>query len=65
MMNLTTLIMCKKEKSLHEFINDDNENRSYLKGDIIEVEWKANPIYIAGDGGTKEIDNWVISTRKF
>ena len=32
--------------------NNDVEDRSLLRGDIIEVSWKRDTVYIAGDGDT-------------
>lgn len=58
------LLNAEKEKSLHQFINDKNKDRSYLKGDIIEIKWKKDRIYISGDGETKDIADWIISTNK-
>ena len=59
-----SLLNTKKGDTLYSFINDNNDDRSYLRGDSIEIEWKEDLIYIAGDGDTKEIDDWIISTKK-
>lgn len=59
-----SILNAQKEKSLYGFINDKNNDRSYLRGDIIEIEWEEDLIYIAGDGDAKEIYDWIISTRK-
>ncbi|MEO1545461.1 MAG: SH3 domain-containing protein [Bacteroidota bacterium] len=59
-----SLLNTKKGDTLYSFINDNNDDRSYLRGDSIEIEWKEDLIYIAGNGDTKEIDDWIISTKK-
>ncbi len=58
------LLNAKKGNDYYGFINDKNDDRSYLKGDLIEIKWKNDTIYIAGDGETPEIADWIISTRK-
>ncbi|MFD2909981.1 hypothetical protein ACFSX9_14695 [Flavobacterium ardleyense] len=58
------LLYAKKNKEDFSFINDKNDDRSFLKGDVIEVIWKNDTIYIAGDGETPELAEWVVSTRK-
>ena len=46
------------------FINDKNEDRSLLKGDIVEIKWYNDTIYIVGDGETPEIAEWIVSIKK-
>ncbi len=58
------LLNAKKGNDIYGFINDKNGDRSYLKGDLIEIKWKKDTIYIAGDGETPEIAEWIISTKK-
>ena len=57
-------LYAENDKELFGFINDKNEDRSYLRGDIIEVNWKKDSIYIAGDGEAAYIADWVVSTKK-
>lgn len=54
----------EKNKENFGFINDKNEDRSLLKGDIIEIKWKNDTIFIAGDGETPEIAEWIVSVKK-
>ncbi len=54
----------KKGKDDYQFINDDNDDRSFLIGDLIEIKWKKDTIFIAGDGETPEIAEWIVSTKK-
>lgn len=58
------LLNTKKGKDFYGFINDNNEDRSLLKGDICEIQWKKDTIYIAGDGETPEIADWLIFIKK-
>ncbi len=58
-----TFLKAKKGKTYY-FINDKITDRSYVRGDIIEIKWKEDIIYVAGDGETKEISEWIISTKK-
>lgn len=54
----------KKRKDLYDFINDKNDDRSLLRGDVCEIEWKKDTIYIAGDGEPPKIANWLVSVKK-
>lgn len=54
----------KKEKEEITFINDKNNDRSFLRGDIIAIEWKNDSIYIAGDGETPQNAQWIVSAKK-
>ncbi|KQT22567.1 hypothetical protein ASG22_15025 [Chryseobacterium sp. Leaf405] len=58
------ILNANKNKDLYGFINDKNEDRSLLKGDQIQINWKNDTIYIAGDGETPEIAKWIISVKK-
>lgn len=49
------LLSAKKNKKYYQYINDNNDDRSFLIGDIIEIKWKNDTIFIAGDGGTLEV----------
>lgn len=54
----------KKGKQEISFINDKNNDRSFLRGDFIAIEWKHDPIYIAGDGDTPQNAEWIVSAKK-
>lgn len=54
----------KKGKEEITFVNDKNNDRSLLRGDLIAIEWKNDTIYIAGDGETPEIAEWIVSAKK-
>lgn len=58
------LLNAKKGRILYGFINDNNTNRDLLRGDLVEITWKQDTIYIAGDGETPELADWVISAKK-
>lgn len=54
----------RKGKKEIDFVNDNNNDRSFLPGDLIAIEWKNDTIYIAGDGETPQIAQWIVSARK-
>lgn len=58
------LLNAKKGRILYSFINDKNEDRSLLRGDLVEITWKWDTIYIAGDGETPELAEWIVSIKK-
>lgn len=58
------LLNAKKGNTLYSFINDKNEDRSLLRGDLVEITWKSDTIYIAGDGETPELAEWITFIRK-
>lgn len=58
------LLNGKKGRIPYSFINDKNEKRDLLRGDIVEITWKWDTIYIAGDGETPELAEWIISIKK-
>jgi hypothetical protein len=55
----------KKGKEELSFVNDNNNDRGLLRGDLIAIEWKNDTIYIAGDGETPQIAQWIVSAKKF
>ncbi|MNU76946.1 hypothetical protein D3C71_665090 [compost metagenome] len=58
------LLEAKKGKDFYGFINDNNDDRSLLRGDVCEIKWKQDTIYIAGDGERPEMADWIISVKK-
>ncbi|WP_228446601.1 hypothetical protein [Chryseobacterium sp. 3008163] len=54
----------RKGKEEIDFVNDNNNDRSFLRGDLIAIEWKNDTIYIAGDGETPQIAQWIVSAKK-
>ncbi|MCU7618581.1 hypothetical protein NZ698_15410 [Chryseobacterium sp. PBS4-4] len=54
----------KKGKEEITFVNDQNNDRSFLRGDLIAIEWKSDSIYIAGDGETPENAQWIVSAKR-
>lgn len=59
-----TLLNAQNGNDSYSFINDKNDDRSLLRGDICEIEWEKDTIYIAGDGETPEIADWLVSIKK-
>lgn len=51
-------------KEEYTFINDDNDDRSLIKGDKCEITWKKDTITIPGDGESTAVANWIISIKK-
>ncbi|WP_376776912.1 hypothetical protein [Flavobacterium covae] len=58
------LINFRKNAKIYSFINDTNDDRTLLRGDKVEVHWKMDTIYIAGDGETPELAEWLVSFKK-
>jgi len=54
----------KKGKEEITFVNDQNNDRSLLRGDLIAIEWKNDSIYIAGDGETPQNAQWIVTAKK-
>lgn len=54
----------KKGKDEITFVNDNNNDRSLLRGDLIAIEWKNDSVYIAGDGDTPQNAQWLVSAKK-
>jgi hypothetical protein len=59
-----TSFLAKKGDELYGFVNDKNDDRSLLRGDICEIQWKKDTIYIAGDGETPMLEDWLISVKR-
>ncbi|MDR6968160.1 hypothetical protein J2X31_002175 [Flavobacterium arsenatis] len=58
------LLNARKDKEIYGFVNDRNNDRTLLRGDICEIQWEKDTIYIAGDGDTPEIADWLVSIKK-
>jgi len=58
------LLVASKSDSLFSFINDQSNDRSLLRGDLIDLSWQTTVIEIAGDGGRREQAEKVISIVK-
>ncbi|MFK6999538.1 hypothetical protein [Flavobacterium oreochromis] len=58
------LINFKKGNDTLTFVNENNEDRSLLRGDMAQVQWIKDTIYIAGDGETPEIADWLVGFKK-
>lgn len=54
----------RKEKKEISYINDKNNDRSFLRGDIIAIGYKNDSIYIAGDGETPQNAQWIVTAKK-
>jgi len=57
------LLMAKKERQIRSFIND-NDDRTLLRGDTIEITWQDKTIYMAGDGDAPEQAQSIVSIKK-
>lgn len=58
------ILNAKKDNKWYSFINDDIDDRSLLKGDICEISWIQDTIYIAGDGETPELADRITLIKK-
>lgn len=54
----------KKSKDTLILVNENNYDRSLLRGDEIEVQWKMDSIWIAGEGERLDFAEWLTSIKK-
>ena len=54
----------KNGDNIRSFINEKSEDRSFCRGDIIELTWKSDTIRIAGDGEREENAESIILAKK-
>ncbi|MEJ8598492.1 hypothetical protein JSO59_004245 [Riemerella anatipestifer] len=59
-----TWLSAKKGHVKYDFVNDNNTQRNLLRGDVCEIIWKKDTIYIAGEGEIPKIENWLVSIKK-
>lgn len=52
------------ENGNRNFIVNEFDDSGFSRGDSIEVVWKQDTIYIAGDGETPELADWAINIVK-
>lgn len=45
-----TLLNARQQREEMQFINDLNQERDLLRGDVIDIEWKQDTVGVAGDG---------------
>ncbi|MFB9080557.1 hypothetical protein ACFFLS_20700 [Flavobacterium procerum] len=45
-------------------LNTNSDDIAFNRGDILEVKWKIDSIFIAGDGGTLEFTEWLVDAKK-
>jgi len=58
------LVITKKGDRLFSFINDQSNDRSLLRGDLIDLAWKTVTIENAGDSGTEQEAEKIVSIAK-
>lgn len=59
-----TWLSAKKDHVKYDFVNDNNTQRNLLRGDVCEITWEKDTIYIAGEGEIPKIENWLVSIKK-
>lgn len=45
-------------------LNTNSDNINFNRGDILEVKWKIDSIFIAGDGETLDFSEWLVNAKK-
>ncbi len=45
-------------------LNTNNDDINFNRGDILEVQWKIDSIFIAGDGETLDFSEWLVNAKK-
>ncbi|QCX38141.1 hypothetical protein FF125_06755 [Aureibaculum algae] len=58
------LLHANKGSDALSFINSKIEDRDFLKGDIIEIKWIKDTIYIAGEGDTPMLTEVIVNSKK-
>ncbi|WP_396161366.1 hypothetical protein [Flavobacterium sp.] len=58
------LLYTKKEGKGYDFITGDIDYRNLFRGDICEIQWKKDTVYLAGDDETAQIINQLVSIKK-
>lgn len=57
-------LTAKKENEILKFVNDANEDRSLLRGDVVDIVWLQDTISIAGDDERAEPADWITTVKK-
>ncbi|MFD1605217.1 hypothetical protein ACFSJW_01340 [Flavobacterium artemisiae] len=45
-------------------LNTNSDNINFNRGDVLEVKWKIDSIFIAGDGERLDFAEWLVSAKK-
>ncbi|PBJ15836.1 hypothetical protein [Flavobacterium sp. ACN6] len=57
-------VVIKKDHKTIALTTNEGEGSSFTRGDIFEVKWKMDSVYIAGEGEKLEITEWFVSAEK-
>ena len=58
------LLYAKKEGKGYEFITSNIDYSNLFRGDICEIQWKKDTVYLAGDNEYAQIINQLVSIKK-
>ena len=58
------LLFARNKREELCFINNTDTGRTYLTGDLIEIRWKKDTLFLADAAETPEMASWIISTKK-
>jgi len=54
-----------KDDAYFEFLYlEDRENYNFSRGDIVEVNWKIDTVYLAGEDDAVAYETWIVDTKK-
>jgi hypothetical protein len=59
-----TLLTVQKDKRLVSFYNNLESAGIFKRGDLLEVKWKIDTIYIAGEGEKEDFGEWLVDAKK-
>lgn len=45
-------------------LNTNSDDINFNRGDILEVKWKIDSVFIAGDGETLDFSEWLVNAKK-
>jgi len=54
----------QKNKKIISFYSDFDDASTLKRGDILEVKWKIDSVYIAGEGEKLDFGEWLINAKK-
>jgi len=57
-------VIIKKDHKTIALTTNENSASSYTRGDIFDVKWKVDSVFIAGEGEKLEFTEWFVSAAK-
>jgi len=58
------LFNARKGNEDYSFVNSGDDKRTFLRGDLVELLWQKDTIYMAGDGDSPQEAKHILSAKK-